>query len=192
MVVVQLARAVRRAVAAMATGMAELRRCSIGLDDVHDARLMSVAAHMPSPDHVLRVGPYGIMQSMTTNEPAPHPMDTWKRKVIEHHLEQCALGEHDELCEWRIEGHFLCSCRMRTRVATGFTEPPADLDFFSPPCTHCGRETYHDGDSLTCGHCNVGWESDGTNARFLDDHGPIDVEGWMAHRTELAAKRVTP
>jgi hypothetical protein len=99
----------------------------------------------------------------------------WKDKVREHHLEEVADGLHDGDCEWRQEGHFLCHCSMRRRIASGFTTPPGELIFRGPLCPRCDNEVGHDGDGYICETCAVQWPTSyGGQGSFYDDYGHLD------------------
>jgi hypothetical protein len=87
------------------------------------------------------------------------------------HESEVADGLHDDRCEWRPNGHFICNCAKRRRLAAGSVEPPGDLEFPPPTCSHCYRDLEYDGDGWDCEHCHVSWNRDGTHARFTDDHG---------------------
>lgn len=87
------------------------------------------------------------------------------------YAQQVAAGLHDERCEWRANGHFICNCAKRARIASGFVYEPSELYFLTPSCSHCSRILDFDGDCWVCNHCHVAWNSDGTDARFTDDHG---------------------
>lgn len=97
--------------------------------------------------------------------------DDWRTGLRTRYEEQKRNGMHDDRCEWRPNGHFICNCRKRKRIASGFTELPGDLYFPPPSCPRCSADVDFDGDSWICHHCGVAWHSDGSDARFTDDMG---------------------
>lgn len=113
---------------------------------------------------------------MTETKTAPTSMTRWKTEAYEHHLEAVAAGLHDGDCEWRQEGHFLCHCSMRRRIASGFTTPPGELIFRDPLCPRCDNEVKYDGDGYNCEHCAVQWSTryGADQGSFYDDYGQLD------------------
>lgn len=97
--------------------------------------------------------------------------DFFKTVRGRHEQELTEGGHHDERCEWRPNGHYICNCAKRRRIAEGFTEEPGDLYFPPPACLRCYRDLDHDGDGWVCEPCHVAWDGDGTDARFTDDMG---------------------
>lgn len=97
----------------------------------------------------------------------------WTARVLVKHADAVEAGEHDNECEWRPNGHFICNCRARKRIAAGFTEPPGELIHQYPICPRCDDEVHHNGDSFECPRCNCYWPSDGGPAVFNDDYGDL-------------------
>lgn len=98
--------------------------------------------------------------------------DAWHQRCIDGHAEDVAAGEHDTVCEWRPNGHFICNCSKRRREAAGYTEPPGELIHQYPLCPRCDDEVDHDGDGFYCAPCCVSWDSSG-EAHFTDDMGDL-------------------
>lgn len=94
--------------------------------------------------------------------------------------------KHDLDCE-QMENFWLCHCAKRERISKGQTELPT-LSIQYPICNGCGKETWHDGDSLRCDNCHVVWDTnagDGdTAAYFWDDHDYRQRDGSM-HTLEM-------
>ena len=109
-------------------------------------------------------------------------LDEWRRRVVAEHVGAVARGKHDDVCEWRSNGHLVCNCSKRRREAAGYTEPPGELIHQYPLCPRCGDEVNHDGDSFYCGPCCVAWDSSG-EAYFTDDMG--DLTESVAHYDAL-------
>lgn len=109
---------------------------------------------------------------------------TIRDRTIEAHQEAVARGEHDEHCEWRPAGFYLCHCSKRKRERAGYTEPPGALIFEYPVCPRCDQNVDHNGDSFTCPRCKVWWHHDNETAEFYDDHGDLaaDLATWEAKR----------
>lgn len=105
-----------------------------------------------------------------------------------HHASEVEQGLHDSECEWRDNGHFLCNCSKRRRIADGYTTPPGPLIFRAPDCPRCHNETYHDGDGFACDGCHVHWPDPDMDAEFNDDHGELDPAPYDQRR---AAEGVT-
>jgi hypothetical protein len=113
-------------------------------------------------------------------------MSAWATKVRERHQKELVDGLHDQDCEFRSEGFWLCHCSKRRREARGFTTPPNDDLYFPPPYCNgpdCYNVLEHDGDSWRCYTCNLSWDSagSGSSARFTDDYGPdlaTEVSRW--------------
>jgi len=110
-----------------------------------------------------------------------HPaQQEWHDRANAHHRAEVDKGLHDEKCEWREAGHFLCNCRKRRRIAEGRTVPPR-LYWNYPTCTGCWREVSHDGDGYVCEHCHVAWDSragDDDQGEWSDDYGDLDPTPW--------------
>lgn len=115
--------------------------------------------------------------------------EDYRARVIESHNQAVARGEHDEQCEWRPGGFWICNCSKRQRERAGFIASPGPLIHQYPICPRCNREVYHDGDSLTCERCKAHWDESGQTAEFYDDHGDLtaDLAEWEA---AYAAKEV--
>jgi hypothetical protein len=112
--------------------------------------------------------------------------DRWHARMRERHVAAVARGEHDDLCEYRVEGFYICHCSKRAREAAGFTEPPAgELHFPPPSCPRCDQDLDFD-DSWVCSTCHVRWDRHGTDAEFTDDYGDLaaDLARWEARRTK--------
>jgi len=109
----------------------------------------------------------------------PFDIEEFFERVRAHHREQVAAGEHDDSCEWRDNGHYICNCSMRARVAAGFTEAPT-LIIQYPMCGRCYKEVGHDGDSFVCETCHVSWNhaTEDEPGTFTDDMGDIDIKAW--------------
>lgn len=107
-------------------------------------------------------------------------MDDFRASCNTRHATSVAAGEHDELCEWRDAGHFLCHCSKRRREAVGFTKAPALMHQY-PLCDGCWEEVDHTGDSWECPRCHVSWGlgpgGDDTDT-FTDDYGVLDTAKW--------------
>ena len=97
----------------------------------------------------------------------------WRRKVLDEHAAEVADGEHDDGCEFRPNGHFVCNCSKRRREAEGYTEPPGELIHQYPLCPRCRDEVSHDGDGWYCEPCCAAWDTDGGSATFTDDYGDL-------------------
>lgn len=96
-------------------------------------------------------------------------------QTIKAHEEAVARGEHDEHCEWRPAGFYICHCSKRRRERAGYTTPPGELIHQMPLCPRCDQEVDHDGDNFTCPRCCVYWDRAG-DADFYDDHGDLLAE----------------
>lgn len=107
-------------------------------------------------------------------------MAEWTAQSNARHAAQVAEGEHDDACEYRDNGHFLCNCRGRKRIAAGFTTPPGQLIHNYPTCPKCYGEVSHDGNGYVCDTCEVQWDSsdDGDEGSFMYDNEPLDVAEW--------------
>jgi hypothetical protein len=108
-------------------------------------------------------------------------IDEW---LVERHAREVSAGLHDDQCEWRASGFFLCHCAKRRREASGLVEPLEDLCFECPPCPNCGREVSCDGDSYRCDDCSTAWDLDGRNAHFFD----VYCDDLAAEAAEWSAK----
>ena len=97
----------------------------------------------------------------------------WTQRILNNHAAEVADGEHDEACEWRPNGHFICNCAARRRIAAGFTEPPGELIHQYPICPRCNEEVSHNGDEFECRSCNCFWPRTTGPAEFYDDHGDL-------------------
>ena len=113
-------------------------------------------------------------------------MQEWTAKVITHHEAEVAKGLHDDACEWRANGHFICNCSPRRRAREGYTEPPEALEFSNPTCPRCYTEVDHDGDSYRCDPCLVTWPDPHKPAEFYDDHGDLNIAEWDAKKAAAA------
>lgn len=108
----------------------------------------------------------------------------WSERVAADHQASVERGEHDEKCEFDVQGFYLCHCSKRRREAAGFTTPPTDhLEFPPPDCPRCNKELGHDGERWNCAGCSLTWDSngDGRSASFTDDFGDDlagDAEQW--------------
>jgi hypothetical protein len=113
-------------------------------------------------------------------------MDKFKQRVIEDHAKAVERGEHDDQCEWRPYGFWVCNCSPRRRQAAGYTEPPGSLIYQAPLCPRCDNEVEHDGDTWTCYPCCVHWINEYGPAEFFDDHGDLteDLAKWDARYTK--------
>jgi len=99
-------------------------------------------------------------------------MAEWRERITAKHLAAVDAGLHDDECEFRPSGHFLCHCSKRRRIADGYTEPPGELIHQYPLCPRCLSEVSHDGDSFYCVHCVCTWSSGSSeSAEFTDDYG---------------------
>lgn len=109
-----------------------------------------------------------------------------RERAETEHAEAVARGEHDEHCEWRPEGFYLCHCSKRARIAAGYTEPPGELIVEYPTCPRCWRQVDHDGDRFRCYPCRVSWSSaQHDDGEFTDDYGDdlaTDLARWEAAR----------
>lgn len=116
-------------------------------------------------------------------------MEAFNTKIVAGHAEEVVAGGHDDQCEWRVTGHFICNCRARKRIAAGFTTPPGPLHYSNPSCSKCYTEVEHDGDDYVCYTCRVYWsptEQDHEGS-FLDQNEPLDVAAWDARDAARAA-----
>lgn len=113
-------------------------------------------------------------------------MQEWAAKVAKRHEAEVVEGLHDNECEWRANGHYLCLCSKRRRIAAGYTEPPGDLIFNDPSCPRCGEDVPFDGDGWTCSPCNATWTNATGDAYFNDDHGDLDIARWDAAKAAQA------
>jgi hypothetical protein len=106
-------------------------------------------------------------------------MQAFDARAREGHARQVGEGKHDDACEWRDNGHYLCNCSKRTREREGYTKPPGELIYQNPLCPRCYAEVEFDGDSWKCEPCRALWPTDGlSDAEFYDDYGPLDMEKW--------------
>jgi|SRR5699024_10387978 len=94
----------------------------------------------------------------------------------QRHYAEVDDGKHDEQCEWRPWGFYLCHCSKRARQAQGYTQPPGPLGYSYPTCPRCYEETDHDGDSFRCYGCKVSWNPNNQDdeGEFVDDHGELE------------------
>jgi hypothetical protein len=110
-------------------------------------------------------------------------LDNVLARAIESHTNAVARGEHDDRCEWRPGGFYICNCSKRRRTKAGYTTPPGELIEQMPVCPRCLNEVDHDSDCYVCYPCCVYWP-DGTrsDAAFFDDHGDLtdDLAKWEA------------
>lgn len=113
----------------------------------------------------------------------------FSRIVADHAKAVLAGGVHDDECEWRPTGHFVCNCLARKRIAAGFTTLPGALHYSYPTCPRCHDEVDHDGDSFVCYECRVSWDTDRQDdeGTFLDANEPLDVAAWDVRDAERAA-----
>jgi len=107
--------------------------------------------------------------------------EAWRERVITQHLAEA--DKHDDACEWRAGGFFLCNCAKRSRLASGLTTVP-DLVMQDPFCSHCGGDCPFDGESFTCHTCHASWERPEEPGQWTDDHGDLtaDLAKWEACR----------
>jgi hypothetical protein len=124
---------------------------------------------------------------------APNPtaaLETFGSRVARRHEEECARGLHDEQCEFRPRGFWICNCSKRRREAEGFIEPPAEELHFPPPaCPRCDVDLDHDGDGWQCYSCHLSWRHDGSHCEFTDDYGDDLAERvalWDARQARTA------
>jgi hypothetical protein len=117
-------------------------------------------------------------------------MDDFFTRLVDRHAAQAAEGKHDERCEWRPDGFYICNCSARKRIASGYTEPPGELIHQYPVCPRCDEEVSHDGDSYVCSRCSVWWDESG-DAHFNDDHGDL-TESLAKHEAALALSASVP
>src|SRR5665647_162533 len=106
--------------------------------------------------------------------------DVFRASCNARHAATVEAGEHDELCEWRDAGHFLCNCSKRRREAAGFTKAPSLVHRY-PLCDRCWEEVNHTGDSWECERCHVSWRlgrGDDDRGEFTDDYGVLDTSPW--------------
>jgi hypothetical protein len=116
-------------------------------------------------------------------------MQEWHDRVHASHAKEVEAGLHDEQCEWRAVGHFLCNCSPRKRAAEGYTEPPGALEFSNPSCPRCYTEVEHDGDSYRCDPCCATWPDPHTQAEFMDDHGELEnMDHWNERQAAYDAE----
>lgn len=57
--------------------------------------------------------------------------------------------------------HARCGKSPHAMVHNGKRPTPPELDFPYPPCSICGEDTYHDGDSFRCDPCGAIWSGTG-------------------------------
>ncbi|HEY2043682.1 MAG TPA: hypothetical protein VGH11_13465 [Jatrophihabitans sp.] len=48
-------------------------------------------------------------------------------------------------------------------------EKPAELEYRSPDCPMCWKETSHDGDSFCCDRCGAYWPNEHSEGRWYDE-----------------------
>lgn len=115
--------------------------------------------------------------------------DDIRARMVERHATAVERGEHDDQCEWRPDGFYICGCSKRARERQGYTTPPGELIHQMPLCPRCEHEVDHDGDCFTCPRCKVHWDTSG-DAHFDDDYGDVaaDLAKWEAARAERARK----
>ena len=114
-------------------------------------------------------------------------VDDFFAGLRDRHAAEVAEGKHDDACEWRANGHYLCHCSKRRREAAGFSEPPTEELYFPPPaCPRCDQDLDHDGDSWRCYTCQLAWDNDGSHAHYTDDYGD-DLAAGAAHYDARAA-----
>jgi hypothetical protein len=110
-------------------------------------------------------------------------ISTFAAGINRRHAEQDARGEHDDECEWRAAGFWLCHCSKRRREAAGRTEPPVMI-FESPTCSGCDRAAEHTGDGWACPRCHVYFgDLYDEPGNWEDDYGPdlaADLAKWEA------------
>jgi hypothetical protein len=122
-------------------------------------------------------------------------MTEWHERVVSHHRAAVERGEHDDQCEFDVQGFYLCHCSKRRREAAGFTKPPTDnLEFPPPCCPRCDEELTHE-EGWLCQGCSLFWDSNGAgdSARFTDTHGDDlagGAERWRG--IQLANRPATP
>lgn len=120
-------------------------------------------------------------------------MQEWHARIHASHAKEVEAGLHDEQCEWRAVGHFLCNCSPRKRAAEGYTEPPGALEFSNPSCPRCYTEVQHDGDSYRCDDCCATWPDPHAQAEFYDDHGELEnMDHWNERQAAYDAAKAAP
>lgn len=61
-----------------------------------------------------------------------------------------------------------CGKSPRAKVHTGTRPDPPELEFPYPPCSLCGKDTYHDGDSFVCDPCGAYWSSNTGRGSWME------------------------
>ena len=115
-------------------------------------------------------------------------LDDWNRMARDRHAAEVADGEHDDKCEWRPNGHFICNCSARHRIAAGYTEPPGELVHQYPLCPRCYKEVEHDGDCFACSRCCCYWPDPYGSAEFSDDFDDLS-DSVAVYDRKLAVER---
>lgn len=96
-------------------------------------------------------------------------------KLIDDHAGEVAACLHDDKCEWRDAGFFMCDCFNRRRIANNLPVRLPDLDI---RCPHCHSVIKLDIESgYTCSKCRAWWHIDGTFRQLIDD--PRYFEKWL-------------
>lgn len=111
-------------------------------------------------------------------------LDEIRKRAIGRHEQEKQEGLHDQECEFRANGHFLCHCPKRRREANGHTEPPGPLIINHPTCPRCYTEVESTGDNWECENCSVQWSYNDPDddGEFTDDYGDLDIAAWDAAR----------
>lgn len=116
----------------------------------------------------------------------------WSERIRAQHADEVANEKHDNQCEWRETGFFICNCSKRKREASGYTTPPGELQHQYPLCPRCDDEVEHDGDSFVCNPCKTYWDptDQSDEGTFKDDNGDLteDVAKWDAQHETKAEK----
>lgn len=60
----------------------------------------------------------------------------------------------------------ICKQGKEFPLHDGTRPSPPDLEFPYPPCSVCGKDTYHDGDSLRCDPCGISWRDSGQSGEW--------------------------
>lgn len=110
-------------------------------------------------------------------------LDKWAADIARQYQEAVERGEHDEQCEYHVEGFYLCHCSKRRREARGIVEPPFRELYFPPPsCTECDADLDNDDGHWRCYTCKLTWDPSGCNPEFTDVYGETlaeDSQRWF-------------
>ena len=71
--------------------------------------------------------------------------------------------------EMQYPAYKRCGKGPRAKVHTGTRPQPPELEFPYPPCSLCGEDTYHDGDSFRCDPCGAWWGGTGPGSWMEPD-----------------------